>query len=364
MYGLSNASLSSDAFLALPCARLPVEQYEYFGLSYYGAPTNRLNHFVIVGCEDETEVQVGSDTVVKLNTMETYLWESSKVAGTRIISRKPIAVFVGTQCTHVPSSRPFCDHQAEQIPPTALWGTRFISSPLAGRSSGDLYRVLAARASTTVTINCNNFDSVLIYTLDLPGSWEEFTTPDMSYCSITSDKPLLVMQFGLGYDFDDIGDPFMMMITPVEQYSNNYLFNIRPEYSTNYITVYVSPEDFKPQNIFFDDSNLENSTWRSVYCSNGEICGHITFANVTPGDHWLYHNSTLSHVGMSVYGFSYHNGYGYPGGLKADSIDSKFLYTLCTLFMSLFKAYSCTRLSNFKHYHTNSISCIGLSCWA
>lgn len=102
VYGLSNASLSSDAFLALPCAHLPVEQYEYFGLSYYGAPTNRLNHLVIVGCEDDTEVQFGSDAVVKLNTMETYLWESSNVAGTRIISRKPIAVFVGMFLVHVP----------------------------------------------------------------------------------------------------------------------------------------------------------------------------------------------------------------------------------------------------------------------
>ena len=57
------------------------------------------------------------------------------------------------------------------------------------------------------------------YNLEVPGAWQEFSTPENSFCSMSSNKPLLVMQFGLGTT-DGVGDPFMMMITPVEQYSN------------------------------------------------------------------------------------------------------------------------------------------------
>ena len=63
------------------------------------------------------------------------------------------------------------------------------------------------------------------------------------------------MEFCLGYDYDNIGDPFMMMVTPIEQFSN-YVFNILPEFATNYITVAVTPDDFEPRNIHVDDVDL------------------------------------------------------------------------------------------------------------
>ena len=34
VYGLNYDMFTSDAFLALPCDRLPVDQYEYYGVSY------------------------------------------------------------------------------------------------------------------------------------------------------------------------------------------------------------------------------------------------------------------------------------------------------------------------------------------
>ena len=61
----------------------------------------------------------------------------------------------------------------------------------------------------------------------------------MSYCSITSDKPLLVMQFAVGYESDDVGDTFMMMITPVEQYGKQYVLNALQEFSENFITIII-----------------------------------------------------------------------------------------------------------------------------
>ena len=146
----------------------------------------------------------------------------------------------------------------------------------------------------------------------------------MSYCSIMSNKPILVMQNARGYYLsDDVGDPFMMMITPVEQYSNNYVVYALQEFPTNYITVYVAPKDFEPRDIFVDDVNLENSTWNTVYDSNNETCGYVTYAALTAGDHRVYHTNIASHVGVSVYGFNTGNSYGYPGGLRVDALQGE-----------------------------------------
>ena len=56
---------------------------------------------MIVGCEDNTHLQIGENST-ELNRMETYFWESDAFVGTRVVSNKPLAVFVGNPCTFVP----------------------------------------------------------------------------------------------------------------------------------------------------------------------------------------------------------------------------------------------------------------------
>ena len=322
VYGLNYRNFTSDAFLALPCNHLPVDYYEYYGVSYRDFESGYNNYFLVVACEDNTTVHVGRSTVV-LSRMQTYFWRSSSVTGRRLLSNKPVSVFTGTRCAFIPYPIRFCDHITVQVPPTVTWGTNFLSASLVGRESGDLYRTVSSRSATTVTVNCTTFESELVYFLSAPGSWDEFTTPAQSYCSIISNKPLLLAQFALGFNHDNVGDPFVMLITPIEQYSNNYIFPALPGFSTNFITVYVTPEDYEPENILIDDTDLEDHSWNTVYCSDDEICGYITYVNLTAGDHSLYHAGALSHIGMSAYGFNPYNSYGYPGAIKIDSVQSK-----------------------------------------
>ena len=333
VYGMNYRELSSDAFLALPCHTLLVDYYEYFGVSYYDG-SQRPNYLVIVSSSDNTTVQIGSNPPFTLNKMQTYLWERrASIMGTRINSNKPIAVFSGATCTKVPRDKQICDHLYEQLPPSFVWGTNFLTASFEGRTSGELYRIVASQASTSVNVNCTHLSGVQLFNLSEPGSWDEFSTPasNKSHCSITSNKPLLVMQFSLGYAFDQIGDPSMMMIVPVEQYLTKYSFTAFPQLSTNHITIYTNSENFDPQNIFIDGNSLENNTWTTVYCSGSEeICGYITYANLTTGHHTLYHSGCSSQVGMSAYGFGFHNAFAYPGGLKFSDVESKPIsYLVC-----------------------------------
>ena len=315
VYGLNYQRGTSDAFVALPCERSTVDQYEYYALTYNGLPRYP-STILIVACEDNSTITTPSTTIT-LNRQQTYLIrEFQDLSGTRVVSTKPISFFSGHRCTNIPTGVRYCDILTEQVPPTNTWGRFFLGASFLGKSSGALYRVLTASDSTTVTVNCTTMAQPTIYTLSTAGSWQEFEALANSFCSIESNNPVLVMEFAKGFTLDNTGDPFMTMIPPVEQYSNNYVFNVLSEFTTNYITVYVAPEYFQPERIFVDDSNLLTDSWTAVYCSTGTLCGYVTRQSLTAGEHRLYHTDADARIGVSAYGFNSANSYGYPGGLQ------------------------------------------------
>ena len=319
VYGLDSWFFSSDAFVALPCDQLPVAEYEYYAVSY-GLGSRAL----LVGCSDDTTVTTPSSSFT-LNQLETYLIESSEgedITGTRVVTNKPISFFSGHQCINIPNTVRSCDHLIEQVPPTAIWGQSFLAASFLGRTSGEFFRVLAAADATTVVVNCTTFTQPLSFTLNSEGSWEEFFVEADSFCSIESNNPILVMEFSLSFQIDNVGDTFMTMVPPIEQNSNNYVFSILPEYSANFITIFVAPESFQLEHIFVDRMSLENSSWTEVYCTSG-VCGYIARVPLQPGEHRLYHQDADAGVGLIVYGFKIFKSYGYPGGLQLAPIQCK-----------------------------------------
>lgn len=321
VYGMSYATYTTDAFLALPCSNLAVDTYEYYGVSYPPrSGLNTMSNILLVACEDSTVVTIPSAPAITLNRLETYLISSSDTTGMRITSTKPVSFFSNHQCTDIPQTVRACDHLSEQIPPTNTWGSRFITASLQGRSSGEIFRVVAAQSSTSVRVKCNTLSQDLVYNLLNGGSWQEFQITSNSFCYIEASAPILLVQFGLGNGLDGVGDPFMMMIPPVEQYSNNYVLNVLSAFSTNYITIYVATRYYQPNRIFVDNQNQQNSAWSAVRCSNNSICGYVTRMSLVAGEHSLYHQDPDARVGVSAYGFNSYNSYGYSGGLKLTPI--------------------------------------------
>ena len=124
MYGISSHIFSADAYLALPCIKMAVNEYEYYGISYDILSSSFPSVILLVACENETVVKFDSLTII-LNSMETYQMESvNDLTGTRIISSKPLSVFSGSECANVPQGIGACDHLVEQVPPTVTWGLK------------------------------------------------------------------------------------------------------------------------------------------------------------------------------------------------------------------------------------------------
>ncbi len=316
VYGMSFEAFSADAYLALPCTVMAVDEYEYYGISYNVENINFPSVILVVACENKTVVKFHSSTI-SLNSLETYLIESgtTDLTGTRITSSKPLSVFSGSDCTNVPTRISACDNLVEQVPPTVTWGSKFLVASLEGRSSGELIRVLSARAAS-VTVNCNTVVSVSEFQLQSGGSFREFVIPTNSFCSIESTSPVLVAQYAYGGE-GGVGDPFMMIITPIEQFTNNYLVESFPIFESNYLTMYVSSECFQIAQILLDNSIVD---WQNVTCSSGEVCGYISRTNVSTGVHSIRHQNSSAVLGVSVYGFSSSVSYGYPGGMRLSPI--------------------------------------------
>ena len=118
----------------------------------------------------------------------------------------------------------------------------------------------------------------------------------------------------------------MMLTPPMEQFSNNYVFNSLPTIPLNYVTVYVEPNYFQLGKIFIDENNLSNSQWSLVSgcLTTRDVCGYVTRVNLTtPGDHRRYHLDQNTRLGVSVYGFRIDNSYGYSGGMKLRPLQCK-----------------------------------------
>ena len=316
VYGYNgNSAESSDAFLALPCSNLAVNDYEYYGITYPEERSSFTSDILIVGCENNTVVTTPSSTIV-LNQFETYIYSTSDSTGMRITSTKPVAFFSNQNCVDIPSSSGPCDHLTEQIPPTSTWGSSFFVASLMSTTSEDIIRIIAAKNSTTINVNCTTFTQVRVYSLLDAGNWTELMIPPHSFCNIESSAPIFIAQFAVGPTTLTESDPFMMMIPPVEQYSNNYVFNSISGY-TNYITLYVASKYYQPGRIFIDATSQINSVWTTLYCFNSsDICGYITRVSLPAGDHRVFHQDVNASVGASVYGFKPFDSYGYPAGLK------------------------------------------------
>ena len=336
VYGLSYRTHSSALFAALSCARQAVSEYEYYGVTI-GSMNRYSSQLLFVACEDSTTILVDSLSLT-LNEMQTYLYTARKdLTGMRVVSDKPISFFSGHQCNNIPAGVGFCDLILEQLPNTALWGKHFLSASLYGRNTTDIYTVVSSTPSTNVTFSCFNHTNSLLYTIsEFVNNHKTVVVPGNYFCTIDTNNPVLVVQYAQGQDADDIdSDPFMMTLSPIEQYTNYYTIIAPSEFPTSVVAIFVPPEHYQPESIFVNEMNQNDTVWTSIPCSDEATCGYAAHIIVMAGDHSVYHENTSARLGVSAYGFDYHNGYGYSavGAILSSFIEG--IYTIINIILFL-----------------------------
>ena len=331
--GQSAASRSSDTFLALPIVKVCSTHYIYYGISVsFGRYDNVV---LIVGTEDNTMMNLTAtqsvnvkinDTVSSLtsgsqysfivNRLQTvYIGSSSDLTGTRIITDKPVSVFSGHECGYVLSlSSYYCDHLIEQIPPTTYWGKTYYIAPLQGRSAYTI-RVLAAYNSTEVFMDCNSVKNS--YTINAGNS---FTVTQQYYCVIHSNKEILVAQYSPGYGYDRrTGDPMMMLVPATDHYSNEINLSTISSGYNDYINIIVLKEYYQPGVMYWITGgvkrSLQSQSWNTI-TFNQVTEAYYTQLSVSNGPVTIVHTTANALMSAVVYGVSYREAYGHPGGFS------------------------------------------------
>ncbi|HET6400177.1 MAG TPA: IgGFc-binding protein [Candidatus Kapabacteria bacterium] len=237
IFGLSHRPASTDSYLAYPVKVLGTT---YRAVGYYplqNGPESFTSEFAIVGTEDHTTVTIsltadtrgghraGETFSVSLNRGDTYLVQgsplpghTSDLTGTLVTATAPISFFIGHTCAQVPPDVSFCDQLLEMEPPIPSWGRQFYVGRFEDKTQY-VIRVIASEDKTDVFVN-----NQLVAKLSAGQFYENNHMVDNSF--ITASAPVLVAEYAQSSNADSIkvGDPFMLLITPTEQFVNYYRF--------------------------------------------------------------------------------------------------------------------------------------------
>lgn len=248
---------SADGTLILPLSSIGKDywvtaHYETFAEGTNpGSNRNFESTLLILATEDDTRVEIklaaqsldpipvpaGSTLTVDLKRGESYQVKAvGDLTGTRVRvvgssddDCKNIAVFGGNKMTSVGmdcEDASTGDHLFQQIYPTFSWGNEYIHIPLAGRTSGEMVKVLAAENNTKVFVNGQERATLN------EGKFTTFTFGRDELANITSDKPVAVTVFAKSYKCNiqtgqgaSDGDPTMMTLSPNPQLIKRTVFS-------------------------------------------------------------------------------------------------------------------------------------------
>ena len=332
----------TDTYTAIPIRNLPDTEYIYYGIQV-ADNSLRTGMILIVGTTDNTVVKVtvpipdmvftdvdntniilapGRQYEFLINRLQTIIMNSPKdFTGTKIMTNKQVSVFTGHECVRIPREVGACDHLIEQLPPTTLWGRIYYTAPLATRRSYTI-SVLSAYNLTKVSIYCN--DTRKAYVLN-EGKHINISLSFQEYCVVLSNKQVLVTLFAHGRnddnDGDNYGDPMMIVVPSIDQYSNSFRISTiqnpgKGGYS-HFVNIIVLAQYYQPDMIYLIsggvNKSLDKQEWVPVKVNN-VIEAYATKMNITEGGVEIAHSNVFALMTITVYGFAKHVGYGHSGG--------------------------------------------------
>lgn len=313
VYALNYQPYTSDASLIFPVQSL---DREYRVVTIKGWPGDWGVEYLIVAPENNTVVTItpqgGAPYNVTLNSGQVYqVQNANDLSGARIkdfSSCKPVAVFVGNVCTNI-GGCVACDHLYEQVLPISRWGKNYVTVPFSGKSQ-DYFRVLANDNGTQITVNGGapiNLNS---------GQVHQFSTGAAS--NIVANNPVMVMQYAQGGSCDGVGDPFSVLVPPIEQSIDNITFNA---FTSSIITSYYVNIVTKTANTGILTLDGSPRPFTPVPSNPAYSYARVP---VTQGNHTIMSDSGF--IAM-VYGFGSYESYGYNVGFSLKNLLYDFTLT-------------------------------------
>ncbi len=320
VYAVNKRYASTDAFLVLPVDAL--------GQEYYVSSWGQNSAFMIIGTEDQTDVSVklgsespsikidgnvyGPKTSVKfrLNKFQTMYVMSTlgDFTGTHVYATKPVSLLGGSYCARIGNGA--CDHIVQQMIPLERLGTDFVTIGMPNCNAQDTFRIVSSQGNTVVNISGRPSN-----TLYEPGDFYTFNIPDGESKTISSNKAIQIILYANGgCDDKDNGDPAMVILPSIQQFSSAYTFSTVKLDNGDFINslALVIAENYIP-GLRLDNQILPSTSWKSVQGRND--IKYTDFV-ISSGAHTVYHvDPSVTFLAIST-GIQKYNSYGYPAGFN------------------------------------------------
>lgn len=336
---------SADGTVVLPLPSLGKDYYvtahhENFNPGVIpGGNINFESTLLVIAVEDDTRVEInitaqsndpvpipqGSTISVVLNKGESYQVKSvGDLTGSRVRvvnstgdDCKNIAVFGGNKMTSVARD---CDgstgdHLFQQTYPTFAWGKEYIHIPLAGRTSGEMVKVLAAENNTRVFVNGQQRATLNA------GRHISFSFDRDELANITGDKPIAVTTFSKSYQCNvqsgigaSDGDPTMITLSPNNQLIKSTVFSALQVEGIvkHFVNILAKTED----------AGLTVLDGQNIGAQFQPVPGNPTYSyarvEISEGSHSL---SNPEGVIGYVYGSGFIESYGYSAGASINNLN-------------------------------------------
>ncbi|XP_027690223.2 IgGFc-binding protein [Chelonia mydas] len=303
----------------------PVYPVQSLGMEYYVVtPTMRMDRYgevAIVAWEGPTTVDVylkgavifqgkthlgGSRLTIKLEANQAVQLQSPvDISGTKIISQKPVAVYVGHTCV---TRSIQCDHVSEQLLPVSNWGTTFIVPPLSFEMQSDIVYVSTSQATEVeVQVGMSKSSREL-----LAAKAVQYRIPSSNALYFSASAGIQVIFFCDGGTKGNIRyNPFFMAIPAVSSYCQSYHIYGLKEFE-NYALIIAKTSE--SAGVTVNKRPLRNVLWRPVAGTE------YSWAEYSLGKGFQVHNveHASSPFGLLSVGIGNQKAYGSPAICASD----------------------------------------------
>lgn len=281
VYVVNSKTTSTDGFMALPTNSFGTDYihcsyYDFFAASSFKCGGG----FIVIATEDATNVSInlkgrgassgaktrggssiGDDINVTLSRGQVYnvIGDATTrgefdLTGSRITSNKPIGLISYNESTYIPSDNSNgAEHLVEMLRPVTAWGKTYTSVELDRSGKGDYFRVVASENNTKWKMRYYDMStgtllgqrSGVLQAGQFYADYDTYGGSAIAFRGISvweADKPILVMQYGYSFPWDNgSDDPTMFMITPTEQYVQSSIIQapLNSTFTSNLFTFIV-----------------------------------------------------------------------------------------------------------------------------
>jgi len=365
VYGVSRFSYSGDSYLALPTSSLGKE---YITSSWADVGDDGLtlgdyytSYTEVVAAYDQTRVRftvggtdstktVGGQKLGQTTSWTLYkgdvlmfgsLGHLSDLTGSHWFATKPIACYSGNYYANVPETTAYQNYLIEAELPTNTWGTQYHYTPIAGRLKNSIIRIFAKENNTTIYRDGQKIGFIKYGGGGLKDdAWLNMRADNGQSRPIvfSGDKPIGITQYNTSQPDDNIvSDPFQMVLTPLEQYQREIIFNTPgigggKGFPINWINIVYRTNDDStmPDDLMFAQVQGGQFVWKSINSFSPDpgmpfsilINGHHYACKqfLLPGD-GVYKIKANDPFCAYAYGFSPYDSYGHPASVALGDLE-------------------------------------------